>query len=453
MPDLSNLTNLENFVVDNNQLTSQIPSISGLTSLQYFSCDYNQLTGSIPSLSGLTSLQFFLCGNNQLTGSIPSLSGLTSLYSIYLRYNQLTGPIPSLSGLVNLESVNVSNNQLTGSIPSLSGLISLTQFYGYNNLLTGSIPSLTGLTNLITIGIEGNRLTGSIPSLSGLTNLQYFYAYNNQLTGSIPSLSGLSSLNAFHVQNNQLTGSIPSLSGLSGLQFIETYNNQLTGDIPPVPSPTNNLVFGSSLVCPNYLNHTSAPAWNAATGTTPWYLYCPVTPVEYTVTYDGNGNTGGSLPAAAIAYLPGEMVTIAGNTGALYKTGNSFAGWNTAANGGGVPYLGGSVFWMESNDNITLYAQWTIASALPVRIFETLTDYTDIQSAYDVALDGQTIEAQDGLGGQNVTFDNPHNYNPFHVKLIGGYNTDFTTDTGATLVSGSIEISSGSVVIEKIIIH
>lgn len=50
----------------------------------------------------------------------------------------------------------------------------------------------------------------------------------------------------------------------------------------------------------------------------------------------------------------------------------------------------------------------------------------------------------------------PHNYNPFYDKLRGGYNATvppFTIATGATLVIGGIEIRSGSIEIDKIIIQ
>ncbi len=92
-----------------------------------------------------------------------------------------------------------------------------------------------------------------------------------------------------------------------------------------------------------------------------------------------------------------------------------------------------------------------------MRILETLTDYANIQLAYNAALNGQTIQAQDGLGSPKpLLFNNPHNYDPFHVKIMGGYNATvppFTTDTGATLVIGGIEIRKGSIEIEKIIIQ
>jgi hypothetical protein len=93
-------------------------------------------------------------------------------------------------------------------------------------------------------------------------------AFNNQLTGQIPSLSG-TSLDDFEVQFNQLSGPIPSLSGLPLLYFTVGHN-ALSGQVPAVPYP-NQLVPGLSELCPNPLDHTPDPNWDAATGVSPWY--------------------------------------------------------------------------------------------------------------------------------------------------------------------------------------
>lgn len=79
----------------------------------------------------------------------------------------------------------------------------------------------------------------------------------------------------------------------------------------------------------------------------------------YTVTYDANGSTGGTVPATA-KYDKGATVTVAGNTGGLVNTGFDFAGWNTLANGSGTTYQGGNTFTI--NANTTLYALWTAQS-------------------------------------------------------------------------------------------
>jgi uncharacterized repeat protein (TIGR02543 family) len=81
----------------------------------------------------------------------------------------------------------------------------------------------------------------------------------------------------------------------------------------------------------------------------------------YTVTYDRNGSTSGRVPTDSNKYLQGAKVTVIGNNGALAKTGYTFDGWNTEADGTGTDYAAGIQFNIGAN-NVTLYAKWT---ALP----------------------------------------------------------------------------------------
>lgn len=80
---------------------------------------------------------------------------------------------------------------------------------------------------------------------------------------------------------------------------------------------------------------------------------------NYSLTYNGNGNTSGTEPVDPTSpYASGATVTTLGNTGSLAKTGNTFAGWNTAANGSGTTQVPLSTFNMPAANTI-LYAQWT----------------------------------------------------------------------------------------------
>jgi uncharacterized repeat protein (TIGR02543 family) len=81
-------------------------------------------------------------------------------------------------------------------------------------------------------------------------------------------------------------------------------------------------------------------------------------PLSYTVTYSGNNATSGTPPTDNNSYGLDALVTVLGNTGNLVKTGYTFSGWNTAANGGGTNLGAGVSFTITSNT--TLYAQWTL---------------------------------------------------------------------------------------------
>jgi len=77
----------------------------------------------------------------------------------------------------------------------------------------------------------------------------------------------------------------------------------------------------------------------------------------YTLTYDGNGNDGGTAPVdGSDPYNYNTTVTVLG-AGTLTKTGYTFAGWNTAADGSGTSYSATQTFSISGN--VTLYAQWS----------------------------------------------------------------------------------------------
>lgn len=78
---------------------------------------------------------------------------------------------------------------------------------------------------------------------------------------------------------------------------------------------------------------------------------------ELNVMYEGNGNTGGSTDGSSVKY--DSTVTIAGN--GFTKTGHSFNGWNTSADGTGTSYPAGSTFISKPSahgDTLKLFAQW-----------------------------------------------------------------------------------------------
>jgi uncharacterized repeat protein (TIGR02543 family) len=148
----------------------------------------------------------------------------------------------------------------------------------------------------------------------------------------------------------------------------------------------------------------------------------------FTVTYNGNGNTGGAVPVDENKYVAAATVTVKDNTGLLVKTGTTFAGWNTAADGSGTTYAGGGSFPMGSA-NIVLYAKWTTkqiysvtfnsnggsgtmadlsiesGASMPL-IANTFTKSGSVFSGWATTATGTTVEYADKasytMGGSNV---------------------------------------------------
>ena len=153
--------------------------------------------------------------------------------------------------------------------------------------------------------------------------------------------------------------------------------------------------------------------------------------VTSTVTYDGNGSTGGTAPTDPDSpYEYGVTVTVLGNTGNLVKTGYTFAGWNTQADGSGTDRAEGSTFTMGAAD-VTLYAKWTSSVA-------TLSDLT---------VNGTTIT---GFVSTTLNYNKELPYGTTTVPTVGATTTDSNASkviTQATNLTGTEAERTATVVV------
>jgi len=167
--------------------------------------------------------------------------------------------------------------------------------------------------------------------------------------------------------------------GVAGEAEVDVYSVTYNGNTPTtgtVPVDTATYLPGATITAKTNSGTLAKTGysfigWNtAANGTGTFYaagatfaagmtdvtLYA-VWNAEYTVTYNGNTNTGGTVPVDALTYNPAETVTAKTNSGTLVKTSNTFSGWNTEANGSGITYPAGAEFLMGA-ENVVLYAYW-----------------------------------------------------------------------------------------------
>ena len=78
-----------------------------------------------------------------------------------------------------------------------------------------------------------------------------------------------------------------------------------------------------------------------------------VTQHQVKLTYNANGGEGATNPATGAA---GESETVAEN--GFVRSGYTFIGWNTQADGKGTAYKPGDIFTLTDKDTV-LYAQWS----------------------------------------------------------------------------------------------
>ncbi|XP_059445271.1 protein NSP-INTERACTING KINASE 1-like isoform X2 [Corylus avellana] len=110
-PSISNLTNLQIILLQNNNISGPIPSELGrLQKLKTLDLSNNFFSGQLPNtLVHLKGLQYLRLNNNNLSGAIPlALANMTQLAFLDLSYNNLSGPVPRSHS----KTFNVAGNPL-----------------------------------------------------------------------------------------------------------------------------------------------------------------------------------------------------------------------------------------------------------------------------------------------------------------------------------------------------
>jgi hypothetical protein len=240
-----------------------------------------------------------------------------AVYSVTYYANGASGSVP-VDSSAYLHGATVTTLGNTGPLtyPSYS-------FNGWNTAANGSgtqhSPGTTFLVGYANVALYAQWLPTYTITYSG----------NGNTGGTAPTDS-----------NSYLNGASAVVANNSGSLVKTSYAfigwNTLANGSGTTYSPGSSYIVGASNIV----------------------LYAKWAPT-YPVTYNGNGNTGGSIPVDGNLYQTGQTVTVLANTGNLSKTNGSFIGWNTAANGSGNSYgaTGTSTFVIGSS-NVVLYAQW-----------------------------------------------------------------------------------------------
>jgi uncharacterized repeat protein (TIGR02543 family) len=122
-----------------------------------------------------------------------------------------------------------------------------------------------------------------------------------------------------------------NLSAQSGYDLIPTLNTGASGNL---------LVSWNFVDYPIYLVQYTAMNWN------------------YTLSYLTNSGSG-TAPTQQVGAGSSAIIVASGST--LTRSGYTFAGWNTRADGSGTAYAAGSSILLAADT--TLYAQWSPALA------------------------------------------------------------------------------------------
>jgi uncharacterized repeat protein (TIGR02543 family) len=444
---LTTQANVAKFSVDlsNNSVRVTKLTFTGLEPNTQYAV--NWLVNELGASSSLSSSSAYLTATNVAASSFPTVDSNVPL-NLSSSFDT-SGNVYRLSGAAtDTITTDASGSSVTFTlIQNATGAFDMTD--GRLSIeLTKTLTTTTPVTTY-TMSYDGNGNTGGNPptdesgpydagsSVSVLGNTgsppltKPGYVFTGWNTAANGSGTAYAPSSTFNIAANT------TLYAQWATAYSVTYNgNDASGNVPAAPT---NYASGSSV---SVLGNTGSPpltkpgyaftGWNtAADGSgTPYSatntfniaadttLYAQWTP-GFTLTYDGNTNTSGNVPAAPTNYATGSSVTILGNSGSpvLAKTGYVFAGWNTDPSGNGTSYVGGDTFNIAANT--TLYAQWLIQGV------------------------GVTLRYLAGTGGSGTApASSGTSYNPYTTQPIVGNTGSFTN--GALVFGGWNTAANGT---------
>ena len=238
----------------------------------------------------------------------------------------------------------------------------------------GSTTGAPGGSGYATIAVTGSTVYFGIYLGSGTDANQGIYrgTVSGGTVASVSKNPDWSGYYAFQGSSLATDGTSLYLSGGGGVRktALADWDRALSAwtllDTSTVSSTARGLALYDAMIY--FTNGAGGVFRMSDTGASPTQLYAKVgttsygiavaTPT-YTVTYSGNGFTGGAAPVdSSSPYTSGSTVTVLGNTGSLSRTDYQFLQWMNASTAfsSTTQYVPGSTFTISADT--TLYARW-----------------------------------------------------------------------------------------------
>lgn len=297
-------------------------------------------------------------GRQRVGGIIGSLRGNGTIFRFGASSAEVLGIASDSRFLGGALGVTEGGNPLTEFVYS-TGRVDLSMA---NTLGNGDVGGFVGLTSNNAV-IRDSYATGEVLGPSATTDSRGIGGFAGRILGN-SAISTVYSTGAV----SSAAGSVGGFAGGFGSSVAVSdayWNTQTSGQL----ASASDAVGRTSAQMQDITNY---PDWNIIGTTSTVYQGQPfpgfdlgdpdaptwvLTDAGYSIAYDPNGATAGAAPADQTKTHNADLI-LAGNTGSLVKTGHTFNGWNTQADGQGMPYAAGADY--TANAAVTLFADWMI---------------------------------------------------------------------------------------------
>ena len=335
--------------------------------------------------------------NGATSGSVPSPSTVTAGNSVTVETNSGTPALAktnfSFSGW-NTSPLGIGTDYVNPNTITLNSNITLyakwtaTITYNGNTNDSGTAPSAqTDIAGPISLRLNTGSLAKSLYTLVGWNTLANG-AGDSYALGATYDLAGDVTLYAQWVPDGQWLITYHGLGATSGVPAAATVTKTQSYTVSADTPVRSGWTFTGWNTASDY----SGTSYNSNASFTPSANVNLYAKWQASVVY--NINTGTGTTPSTQTQLDGASFTTPTTSG-FSKTYYNFAGWNTAANGSGDSFLGGTSYKFSSP--MTLYAQW---SPIPL----TITFDDNLTGGSHAADYTQTIPSDTDTELQGVSF-------------------------------------------------
>ncbi len=368
------------------QVTLSSQAIAGTSSAQPLSSQVHESTATLSSTEPQIS--------SSSTIATPSSNGSSSQQPTSSAISSEQGSSSSVSSSSSYLSSSLSSSSM--STPAI--IVSLTALPG------GSVSFTSDNSQIMQVA------PASFNEIKGTPNSGYTFKYWNAMGAQFLNSNASTTLASCSIDC--------TITGFFAPVFSISYDNN-TGS--GAPSTVNSYEEGSSVTALGNAGSMiksgwTFNGWNTQTNGngTPYQigsqitvqtqnitLYAQWLPPTFQITYNGNGNTSGSV-SDANSYAIGSNFMVKGGT-SLSKTGHTFSGWETS---NGTSFTVGTSYPMIDG-GIELIAQWDLnsysiilRSSVELRTYNTINVQHQINSSISAPIENfHTISGWRSING------------------------------------------------------
>jgi uncharacterized repeat protein (TIGR02543 family) len=393
-------------------------TVSGTASVTVTSLSIGGVTAPVRGATPVTTVT----AATGYTGTVTWAAGGTPLVGNFAAGTVYTATI-TLTAAAGFTFTGVSANSFTVAGATATNSIN-------SGVITAVFPS-TIASITYSAGTDGSGTAPSSPTTVAIggtfTTPFSLYTRAGYSFGGWSDGTNTYAASATYPASGTVTGNVVLTAQWTGVTYtvLFVYNGRTGGDSDAskqfttggsaitLPTPTRNgYTFGNwfSNVALTTLVGSAGASYQPTVNLT---LYAKWNPINYTVTYNSTNVVGGStinsssgtVPSDSTNYNIGQNVSIKSNSGSLARTGYTFAGWVTAADGTGTALNSGQTIEMGSQ-SINLYPKWTANTyTFTYNLNGGSSDTTTAQATWTVGNSDVTLPTT-GITRTGYTFGN-----------------------------------------------